>query len=139
MLTEDERDINEWKFKERIQGPVKMVLFTQLDDVCPHCSQTKTLLQEIAGLNQKISLEVYDYQRNLGKAKALGVDKTPGIAILGAKDCSIHIYGTPHGLELRALLLRAAIADCVRASSMIACVACCSSTSPTSARSSTCI
>jgi glutaredoxin-like protein len=79
-------------------------LFTKPDEDCSYCSQTKTLLQEITPLNDNISLEIYDYQTNSDKAQTLGIDKTPGIAIVGAKDYGVRIYGAPYGYELPTLI-----------------------------------
>jgi glutaredoxin-like protein len=104
MISDDQKELMKLDFQEKLVNPVKITLFTKPDDVCPYCSKTKTLLQEIASANEKISVEVYDFDSNQDKAKALGIDKTPGIAIVGAKDYNVRIYGAPYGYELKTLI-----------------------------------
>ena len=43
-----------------MENPVKIVMFTQ-EIECKFCSDTRQLAQEMATLNDKITVEVYDF------------------------------------------------------------------------------
>jgi len=88
---------------QKLLNPVKLVVFTQ-EFECPYCAQTRSLVEELAGLSEKLSVEVYDFVADADKAKAYGVDKVPAIAILGAKDYGLRFYGLPYGYEFQTLL-----------------------------------
>jgi glutaredoxin-like protein len=66
--------------------------------------QTRQLITELAALNDKIKVEIYDFVANSEKAKGFGVDKVPAIVIMGEKDYGIRFYGIPYGYELQTLL-----------------------------------
>ncbi|MBE3116517.1 thioredoxin family protein, partial [Candidatus Bathyarchaeota archaeon] len=67
-------------------------------------SNTRDLVQELATLNDKISVEVYDFLVDAAKAKEYGIDKIPALAIIGKKDYGVRIYGLPYGYELQTLI-----------------------------------
>lgn len=90
-------------FEEKLEKPVKIVMFTQ-EVECQHCAQTRQLLGEVAALSEKISLEVYEFVADAEKARVYGVDKVPAIAIVGEKDYGVRFYGLPYGYELHTLL-----------------------------------
>ena len=88
---------------QKLLNPVKLVVFTQ-EFECPYCAQTRSLVEELAGLSEKLSVEVYDFVADADKAKAYGVDKVPAVAMLGAKDYGLRFYGLPYGYEFQTLL-----------------------------------
>jgi glutaredoxin-like protein len=89
----------------KLAGPVKLVMFTQ-EMECTFCKETRELVEEVAGLSDKITLEVKDFVQDEAAAKKLGIDKIPAIAVLGAgdKDYGIRFYGVPAGYEFVSLL-----------------------------------
>jgi glutaredoxin-like protein len=87
---------------ERMEKPVKIVMFTQ-ELECRFCADTRQLIQELANLNEKISVEVYDFVANSDRVKEYGVDKVPAIAIVGEKDYGMRFYGFPFGYEFQTL------------------------------------
>jgi glutaredoxin-like protein len=89
----------------KLTGPVKLVMFTQ-EMECQFCKETRELVEEVAALSDKISVEVKDFLKADIEAKKLGVDKIPAIAVLGDgdKDYGIRFYGIPAGYEFMSLL-----------------------------------
>ena len=89
----------------RLMKPVKAVVFTQ-EMECQFCSETRELMQELAGLTDKLKVEVRDFLGDAAEAKRLGVDKIPAIALLGEgdKDYGVRFYGIPAGYEFVSLL-----------------------------------
>ena len=90
-------------FAENLEGEVKIRYFTQ-DFECGFCKETKTLLEELASLSQKISLEVYDFVSDAEKAKELGVDKIPATLLSGKKEYKVRYFGIPSGYEFSSLI-----------------------------------
>ena len=74
-------------FKD-IDNAVRIVMFTQ-EMECTHCEMTRTMLEEVSGLSDKISLEVHDFVAEKDLAKKYGVDKIPATVLVGDKDYGI--------------------------------------------------
>ena len=103
LIPDDRKDVLRNDLKERMVDPVKIMMFTQ-EIECRFCSDTRHLVQELATLSDKISVEVYDFVANADKAKELRIDKIPALAIIGKKDYGVRIYGIPYGYELQTLI-----------------------------------
>jgi glutaredoxin-like protein len=86
-----------------VANPVLLVVFTQADQ-CEYCDANRELAEEVASLSEKISVEVYDFDKDGETAKKYGIDKIPAIAVLGAKDYGIRLYGIPSGYEFGTLI-----------------------------------
>jgi len=89
----------------KLTGPVKLVMFTQ-EMECQFCRETRELVEEVAALSDKISVEVKDFLKEEAEATKLGIDKIPAIAVLGDgdRDYGIRFYGIPAGYEFMSLL-----------------------------------
>jgi glutaredoxin-like protein len=91
------------ELNEKLEKPVKIIMFTQ-EVECQFCVQTRQLINELAALNDKIKVEIYDFLKDSEKAKEYGVDKIPATIIMGEKDYGIRFYGLPYSYELQTLL-----------------------------------
>jgi glutaredoxin-like protein len=94
-----------------LQRPVRMVMFTQAEGgalECQYCSETRELVQEVAALSDRISVEVKDFQGDEALAKEYGVDKIPAVVLLAdgdqPKNPGIRFFGIPAGYEFSTLL-----------------------------------
>ena len=103
LIPDDKKEVLRNDLKERMVDPVKIVMFTQ-EVECRFCSDTRQLVQEIATLNDKIEVEVYDFMVDAAKAQELKIEKIPALAIIGKKDYGVRIYGIPYGYELQTLI-----------------------------------
>lgn len=103
MIPEEHKKHLMEELAHRLQYPVRLVVYTQ-EYECPYCAQTRSLAEELAGLSDKISVEVYDFVADAEKAKTHGVDKVPAVAIIGAKDYGVRFYGLPYGYEFETFL-----------------------------------
>ncbi len=67
------------------------------------CEQTRELVEEVAALSDKITVEVKDFTGDAELAKQYGVDKIPAVVLLSGgetpKDHGIRLYGVPAGYE----------------------------------------
>jgi glutaredoxin-like protein len=89
-----------------LRRPVQLALFIS-DQNCPYCEPTRELLETLSTLHADLSLTVYDIELDAERAAVLGMDKAPGIAVLGGaegQDCGIRFYGIPSGYEFASLL-----------------------------------
>lgn len=87
----------------KVTNPVKLVVFTQ-EMECQFCREARDVVQELAGLSDKLSVETYDLEKDSAKATEFRVDKVPAICIIGEKDYGIRYYGVPAGFEFSTLL-----------------------------------
>jgi len=86
-----------------LQNEVKIITFTQ-EFECEFCRMTRELVQEIKGLSEKISIEIYDFVKDAEIVKKYNIDKIPATVILGERDYGIRFYGVPAGYEFTSLI-----------------------------------
>ncbi len=88
-----------------VNTPVTLKMFTQ-EFECGYCKETRQIAEEIATLNDQVSVEVHDFVEDKAAAEAFNLDKIPAIAVLGenGKDYGIRFYGIPSGYEFTSLL-----------------------------------
>jgi alkyl hydroperoxide reductase subunit AhpF len=84
-------------------GAVKLVFFEQTLG-CETCPDARALLEELATLSDKLSLELLNLQIDREKAALFRVDAVPALAVVGGKDFGIRFYGVPAGYEFSTLL-----------------------------------
>lgn len=103
MIPSEHKEHIKKELEEKMEKSVKIIMFTQ-EVECQFCAQTRQLVEELATLNDKINVEIYDFLADSEKAKEYGVDKVPAIAIVGEKDYGIRFYGIPYGYEFQTLI-----------------------------------
>ncbi len=101
LLKEDQQKKLKEKFKE-LDGNVKLVVFTQ-EMECRYCEETRQLMEDLAGLSDKIGVEVFDFVSDTDKVEKYKIDKIPATVIEGEKDYGIRFYGIPAGYEFVSL------------------------------------
>ncbi len=76
------------------------------EEGCKSCEETKNFVTEFASLNDKVSVEVFDVDKDADKAKEYNVDKVPAIVVLDKdkKDYGVKFYGIPAGYEINSLI-----------------------------------
>lgn len=103
MIPDEHKEHLRSELTEKLKNPVKIIMFTQ-ELECQFCAQTRQLINELAALNDKIRVEIYDVVANVNKANEYGVDKVPALAVVGEKDYGLRFYGLPYGYEFQTLL-----------------------------------
>ena len=89
---------------ERIQGPVKLVVFSQELTAGELCRQNEQLMREVAELDERITVEVLNPSIDRERAEAYGIDQVPAIVVEGARDYGIRFLGIPSGYEFTNLI-----------------------------------
>ena len=87
------------KTLDGMKDEVRLVLFSRDGGECKYCGETEGLLADIAAADSKVKLEVLSLQKDAARAKELGIDKVPGIALLGKKDYNLRYFGLPSGYD----------------------------------------
>ena len=91
----------------QIKYPVRLLVFTQGEGgalECQMCQDNRQLVEEVAALSDKVSVEIYDFVGDAKIAKQHGVDKIPAVVIVGDKDYGMRFYGIPSGYEFSSLI-----------------------------------
>ena len=83
-----------------IEKPVALVLFTQTIGGSESGLVAKQVLDEVAALNDKISVVEKNFILDLEDRGKYGVDKSPAIVVLSdGQDTRIRFFGAPTGYE----------------------------------------
>lgn len=83
---------------EGAEREVRLVLFSGGEE-CEYCDHTEGFLGEIAAESPLVTLDILSLEKDAARAAELGIDKAPGIAILGEKDYGLRYFGFPTGYE----------------------------------------
>jgi len=93
---------------EKIYYPVH-VLFFGTSEQCQFCADTLQLVKEVTGLSDKLTLSVFDIEKDAGVADNYNVALAPGLVIAGEDDdgpvdYGIRYAGIPSGHEFASLI-----------------------------------
>ncbi|HAM44248.1 MAG TPA: glutaredoxin [Propionibacteriaceae bacterium] len=103
LLKNKDREYLQGEFSKRLKNPVRLVVFTQTI-ACDFCEQTEQIAEEVAGLSDLISVEVYNFVNDKSVADQYGVDKIPALVVASEKDYGIRFFGIPAGYEFTSLV-----------------------------------
>jgi len=100
------RDDDATEIRERLREmvePGKLIHFTQELNL-EYGRETRMLLEEVAALSDKLTLEVLNFLIDKEKVAEYGVDKVPATVIRNGRDYGIRFYGIPAGYEFSTFL-----------------------------------
>lgn len=91
-----------------LDSPVEVLYFGQQED-CDYCEDTRRLVEEVAGLSDKLTVSIFDLQADAEIAERYKVDKAPGLVLAGKDDDGLLDYGVryagiPSGHEFSSLI-----------------------------------
>ncbi|MBI5951467.1 MAG: thioredoxin family protein [Chloroflexi bacterium] len=92
----------------QMKEPVQLLFFGSREN-CDYCAEARQLLEELAAVEEKIGVTVYDLQDNADVAAQFNVDKAPAI-VVAAKDgdqivnYGVQYAGIPSGHEFGVLI-----------------------------------
>jgi alkyl hydroperoxide reductase subunit AhpF len=89
---------------QRIQGPVKLVVFSQELVAGDLCRQNEQLIREVAALDERITVEVLNPAIDRERAEGYGIDQVPATVVEGARDYGLRFLGIPSGYEFSNLI-----------------------------------
>jgi glutaredoxin-like protein len=92
--------------EKRLRAPVTIDYFTRTESSlivpgreCEACDETERLLEEVAGLSDRIRLEVHDFFADDDLAATMRVDRIPAIVLSGGARGRVRYFGIPAGYE----------------------------------------
>ena len=93
---------------EQMKEPVQILFFGSQDN-CEYCSDTRQLLEEVASIDEKVSLNFYDIKENADMAAKFNIERVPAIVIAAKNgdqvtDFGIQYSGIPAGHEFGTLI-----------------------------------
>jgi len=89
--------------KKSLKEPVRLLYFGQTI-ACQFCRETQQILEEVAALSDKVTLEPYNFVTDKDVAEEYGIDKIPATVVVGKKDYGIRFFGIPSGYEFTSLI-----------------------------------
>jgi alkyl hydroperoxide reductase subunit AhpF len=98
MLSEKDKSYVR-KTLDGLKGEVRLTLFSRDGGECKYCGEVEGLLSDIAASAPRVKVEVLSLKKDAARAKELGIDKVPGIALLGKKDYNLRYFGLPSGYD----------------------------------------
>ena len=103
LLSEQDAKTVREHFEKNLVEPVTLLFFTQTI-ACQFCRETQQVLEELAGLSDRIALEAYNFVNDKEIATKYAIDKIPATVVMGAKDYGVRFYGIPSGYEFTSLV-----------------------------------
>jgi glutaredoxin-like protein len=102
VIPEEDRELLREIFAEKMQKDVEVLLFTRRGD--SSSTEAVRLLEDVSSLSPKISLRVYDFDRDRDVAVEHGIARAPAVTIRGGRDYGIRYYGVPFEQEFETLV-----------------------------------
>jgi len=103
LLSEKDSQFLREHFQGSLVKPVRLVFFTQTVS-CQFCKETGDILNEVASLSDKISVETYNFVTDKDVASKYGIDKIPATVVMSDVDYGVRFYGIPSGYEFTTLV-----------------------------------
>jgi alkyl hydroperoxide reductase subunit AhpF len=111
LSADDQTEIK--KIFEQLTSDVRLLFFTQRESAlyipgreeCATCKDTRTLLEEVAALSDKLHLEIHEISPGDQVAREHGIERVPALIMTadGVKG-KVRYFGLPSGYEFSVLL-----------------------------------
>jgi hypothetical protein len=87
------------KTLDGMRDDVRLVLFSRDGGECKYCGEVESLIADIAAAAPRVTVEVLSLKKDAARAKELGIDKVPGLALIGKKDYNLRYFGLMSGYD----------------------------------------
>jgi alkyl hydroperoxide reductase subunit AhpF len=104
ILTASDQAAVRKEFERLGAHPVKLTVFSQELVAGDLCRQNEQLVREVAGLSDRIAVEVLNPAIDRERAASYDVARVPAIAVGGAREYGIRFFGVPSGYEFTNLI-----------------------------------
>ncbi len=105
-IIESDQEILRRRFEAELIDKVRLVHFSRPQPLFKTTGQGQyslieagELLETVAGLSDKIELEIHNLDTEESLAGEYGIDKIPATAVVGAEDYGVRHFGTPGGRQ----------------------------------------
>jgi glutaredoxin-like protein len=111
LISPEDRQTLQTLFAKELQDDVHIIYFTQRESVliipgqeCAYCKDTRELLEEVAGISEKLHVTVKDFVRDEQEAQNLGITRIPAFIVQGHTKGAVRYFGVPAGYEFSTLI-----------------------------------
>lgn len=112
LISEQDKAQLKRTFRKDLKDQVVLKLFTYTASRlltipgrdCPQCPQTQQVMEELASLSPKITLETVDFYDQPQVARDHGVIRIPAIVFEAEGSSRVKFYGAPMGYEMAAVI-----------------------------------
>ncbi len=111
LLTAKDIDALRQRFATGLRDNVTLTLFVASEGgltvpgaECEYCPATRQLLEEVTGLDPRLTLRIHSLSTDTEAAQAAGVDRIPAIVISRGGKSRVRYYGLPAGFEFAVLI-----------------------------------
>lgn len=117
LLSQRDAEVVRTLFAESLTRDVRLLVFSEEASQlvipgrqpCLYCKETERLVEEVAGLSERLSVEVFRRATHPDQFRQYGVDRVPAVAPVvaggeggaGEIDYGVRFFGIPIGLEFR--------------------------------------
>ena len=111
LLSREDADFLRKHFEAHLVDDVTIDYFTQRESKlvipgieCMFCKETRQLLEEVADLSPKITVNIHDFVTEEEAAKAASIDRIPAFTLKGKAKGAVRYFGIPSGYEFSSLI-----------------------------------
>jgi glutaredoxin-like protein len=111
LISPEDRQTLQTLFAKELQDEVNITYFTQRESVliipgqeCAYCKDTRELLEELAGISEKLHVTVKDFVRDEQEAQNLSITRIPAFIVQGHTKGQVRYFGVPAGYEFSTLV-----------------------------------
>lgn len=112
LISEKDQETLRNHFNESLEASVEILMFTERESPliipgkqpCETCAQTEQLLEEVAGLSDKLTLTVREMTSASEEAATYDIDRVPAFVIKGASRGRMRFFGIPSGYEFSSFI-----------------------------------
>lgn len=111
MIPEQDQQFLRDRFTDELENEVTIIALTRkvegLDQPgleCEFCKETEQLVNEVAGLSDKINVRTHEYSPEDSLVRKLAIDKIPAVLIVSDDNTGVRFFGIPGGFEFSSLV-----------------------------------
>ncbi len=107
LLSEEDKKYLVDLFGKELKSKVKILFFKSDDkDECQYCDVSRQMLEELAETNEKIDIEIHDFNGESELVEKYKVEMMPAVIMLDkdGNDMRVRFYGVPSGYEFSTLI-----------------------------------
>lgn len=107
LISDDVQQKIREMFDGSLMNPVRIVYFTipasQLivpgREQCETCNDVQQVVEEVASLSDKLSVEVHNLEQEREVAQRYGISRVPAIVLASGDEARVRYFGGPFGSE----------------------------------------
>ncbi len=111
LISPEDRQTLQTLFAKELQDDVNITYFTQRESVlivpgqeCAYCKDTRELLEELAGISEKLHVTVKDFVHDEQEAQNMGITRIPAFVVQSHTKGTVRYFGVPAGYEFSTLI-----------------------------------